>query len=397
MDLLSKRIKGLSESETIEMASKARQLKSEGKDIISLSLGEPDFDTPEHIKNAAKKALDEGFTKYSPVPGYLELRESISRKFKRDNNLDYAPAQIVVSTGAKQSLANVFMCLLNPGDEVVVFTPYWVSYREIIKLAEGEPVFLEGKIENDFKIKPEELESKISDRTKAIIYSSPSNPTGGVYTKNELEEIAKIVSKYPNIIIISDEIYEYINFEGKHESIAQFDFIKEQVVTVNGFAKGFAMTGWRVGYIGAPQWLAAACTKMQGQFTSGTNSIAQRACITALDSDMEPTRRMQTAYKERRDLVLGLLNEIPGIGTYIPKGAFYIFPDVSYYFGKSNGEEIINNASDLAMYLLNDALVATVSGSAFGAPSCIRISFAASNEELVESMKRIKNSLSKLS
>ena len=396
MNLLSKRINSLSESETIEMAKKARELKQKGIDIINLSLGEPDFDTPQHIKDAAKIALDEGFTKYSPVPGYLELREAISLKFKRDNNLDYSPNQIVVSTGAKQSLANILLCLLDKGDEVIVCAPYWVSYREIIKLAEATPVYVDGVIENDFKASASQIEQAITPKTKAVIYSSPSNPTGGVYTKSELEAIANVIAKHPNIMIISDEIYEYINFDGKHESIAQFDFIKNQVVTVNGFAKGFAMTGWRVGYMGAPEWLAKACDKMQGQFTSGTNSMAQIACITALNGDMTPTLKMREAYKRRRDLVLNLLSEIEGVKTYIPKGAFYIFPDVSYFFNKKSGETIITDATDLAMYLLSDANVSVVTGTAFGAPNCIRISFAASDDELKEAMFRIKNSLEKL-
>ena len=398
MDLLSKKINSLSESETIEMAKKARELKAQGKDIISLSLGEPDFDTPEHIKEAAKKALDEGFTKYTPVSGYQDLREAISAKFKRDNNLDYSPNQIVVSTGAKQSLANVMLCLLNEGDEVVVCAPYWVTYREIIKLTGAAPVYVDGVIENDFKATAEQIEGAITPKTRAVIYSSPSNPTGGVYTKNELEAIAKVVAKHPKMMVISDEIYEYINFDGKHESIAQFDFIKDQVVTVNGFAKGFAMTGWRVGYIGAPEWLAKACDKMQGQFTSGTCSIAQRACIEALNGDMTPTYEMRDAYKRRRDLVLTLLGEIDGLKTYLPKGAFYIFPDISSYFGKKteNGDAI-NNATDLSLYLLTDANVSTVTGAAFGAPNCIRISFAASDDELKEAIRRIKSSLEKLS
>lgn len=397
MDLLSKKINSLSESETIEMAKKARELKDKGIDIISLSLGEPDFDTPNHIKEAAKRALDEGFTKYTPVSGYLELRQAISDKFKRDNNLDYNTNQIVVSTGAKQSLANTMLCLLDEGDEVVVCAPYWVSYREIIKLAGATPVYVEGVIENDFKATAEQIEAAITPKTKGVIYSSPSNPTGGVYTKSELEAIATVVAKHPKIMIISDEIYEYINFDGKHESIAQFDFIKDQVVTVNGFAKGFAMTGWRVGYIGAPEWLAKACDKMQGQFTSGTCSIAQRACIEALNGDMNPTWEMREAYKRRRDLVLDLLKDIEGVKTYIPKGAFYIFPDVSAFFNKKSPEgTVVNNATDLSMYLLNDANVSVVTGEAFGAANCVRISFAASDENLKEAMKRIKSSLEKL-
>lgn len=398
MDLLSQRINTLSESETIEMAKKARELKEQGKNIINLSLGEPDFDTPDHIKEAAKKALDDGYTKYSPVSGYPELRKAISEKFKRDNNLDYSPEQIVVSTGAKQSLANIFLCLLNPGDEVIVCAPYWVTYREIIKLGEGIPVYVNGALENDFKASAQQIKAAITPKTKAVIYSSPSNPTGGVYTKEELKDIAEVVAQHPNIMIVSDEIYEYINFDGQHNSIAQFDFIKDQVVTVNGFAKGFAMTGWRVGYIGAPLWLAKACDKMQGQFTSGTNSMAQMACVAALNGDMKPTYAMRDAYHKRRDLVLELLQDMEGVKTYIPKGAFYIFPDVSAYFGKKTPEgEVIDTATALCMYLLRDALVSLVTGEAFGAPNCIRISFAASEDDLREAMSRIKNSLEKLS
>lgn len=325
------------------------------------------------------------------------MRKAISDKFKRDNGLDYAPEQIVVSTGAKQSLANIFLCTINQGDEVIVFTPYWVSYRELIKLSGGTSVLVEGTIENDFKVNPEDLRKAITPKTKAVIYSSPSNPTGGVYSKQELEGLANVLKDYPSILIIADEIYEYINFEGKHESIGQFDSVKDRVVTVNGFSKGFAMTGWRVGYMGAPLWLAKACDKMQGQFTSGTNSIAQRASIEALNGTMEPTFEMTKAYKRRRDLVLDKLNNIKGVKTYLPKGAFYIFPDISYYFGKSYENYTINNADELGMYLLNVAHVSLVTGNAFGAPNCIRISFAASDESLIEAMNRIKNALEQLS
>ncbi len=396
MDLLSSRIKNLSESETIEMAKKARALAAEGKDVINLSFGEPDFNTPNHIKEAAKKALDEGYTFYTPVSGYPELREAISNKFKRDNNLDYSSEQIVVSTGAKQSLANVFLCLLNEGDEVVVFAPYWVTYREIIKLAGGVPVYVDGEIDNEFKVLPEQLKEALNDKTKAVVFSSPSNPTGGVYSREELNELADIIAEHKNVIVVADEIYEYINFTGDHVSIGSFDSLKDRVVTVNGFSKGFAMTGWRVGYIGAPLWLAKACDKMQGQFTSGTNSIAQRACIEALNGTMEPTKEMSAAYLRRRDLVLKRLEAIPGVKTYLPKGAFYIFPDVSDYFGKSSANYQVNDANDMAMYLLNEANVSIVTGNAFGAPKCIRISFAAADEVLVEALDRIELALSKL-
>ncbi len=397
MELLSERIKNLSESETIEMAKKARELGSKGVDVINLSFGEPDFGTPDHIKEAAKQALDDGFTFYTPVSGYPELREAISAKFKRDNKLDYAADQIVVSTGAKQSLANIFLCSLNEGDEVLVFAPYWVTYREIIKLAGGIPVYVDGPIENEFKVNPADVAKAITAKTKAVIFSSPSNPTGSVYTKDELKAIADVLAPHKNVLIIADEIYEYINFTGSHESIGQFENVKDRVVTVNGFSKGFAMTGWRVGYIGAPQWLAKACDKMQGQFTSGTNSIAQRACIAALNGTMEPTKEMAKSYLRRRDLVISQLNAMGGVQTYVPQGAFYIFPEISSYFGKSTENYTINDSNDLAMYLLNEAHVSTVTGKAFGAPNCIRISCAASDEDLTTAMNRIKTALDNLS
>ena len=397
MEALSDRIKNLEESATIAMAAKARELKAQGLDVISLSLGEPDFPTPKHIQEAAKEAIDEGkYFGYSPVPGYLDLRQAIADKLKRDNQLEYTPNQIVVSTGAKQSIANVMMCLVNPGDEVVVFSPYWVSYADIIKLAGGTPVPITGTIENNFKATAEQLSEAITPRTKAIIYSSPCNPTGGVFSDEELRAIAKVVAQHENLYVIADEIYEYINFAGDHVSMAALPDMYERTITVNGFSKGFAMTGWRLGYIAAPEWIAKACGKIQGQSTSGANSIAQRAAITALKGDMEPTHDMAKAYRRRRDLVLGLLEEIPGVKTYVPNGAFYIFPDVSAYFGTSDGEYTINDSGDFCMYVLKKAHVSLVTGAAFGAPNCVRLSYAASDEQLKEAIRRIKEVLEKL-
>lgn len=397
MEQLSDRIKAMEESATIAMAQKARELKSKGVDVISLSLGEPDFKTPAHICEAAKAAIDEGkYFSYSPVPGYLDLRQAIADKLKRENQLTYTPEQIVVSTGAKQSIANTFMCLLNPGDEVIVYAPYWVSYAEIIKLAEGVPVFIDGTIENNFKATAEQLKAAITPKTKAVIFSSPCNPTGAVFNREELEAIASTLADRPDIIVVADEIYEHINFSGEHVSIASMPGMMERTVTINGFSKGYAMTGWRLGYIAAPLPIAKACGKIQGQFTSGTNGIAQRAAIAALNGDMGPTKEMGEAYLRRRELVLEKLQEVPGIKTNVPSGAFYIFPDVSDYFGKSDGETTINNASDFCMYILNTAHVSLVTGEAFGAPTCVRLSYAASDEALVEAIERIKNALSKL-
>lgn len=397
-ELLSDRIKKLEESATIAMAQKARELKSQGIDVISLSLGEPDFKTPQFIQDAAKEAIDEGkYFGYSPVPGYPELRQAIANKLKRDNHLTYTPEQIVVSNGAKQSIANVMMCMLNPGDEVIVYSPYWVSYVELIKLAEGVPVLIQGSIENNFKATADQLEAAITPRTKAVIYSSPCNPTGAVFSRAEMEAMAKVLAPHKNIFVIADEIYEYINFSGEHVSIATLPGMYEQTITVNGFSKGYAMTGWRLGYIAAPAWIAKACNKMQGQFTSGANSIAQRAAIAALNGDMAPTKEMAQAYLRRRDLVLALLKEIPGIKTYVPSGAFYIFPDVSEFFGKSDGETTIQSAEDFCMYILNKAHVSLVTGDAFGAPECVRLSFAASEEDLKKAMHQIKEALAKLS
>ena len=394
---LSERIQKLAESATIAMAQKAREFKAKGFDVISLSLGEPDFKTPQHIQNAAKAAIDEGkYFGYSPVPGYLDLRQAIADKLQRDNSLTYTPNQIVVSTGAKQSIANVFMCLLNPGDEVIVYSPYWVSYAEIIKVAEGVPVSIMGSLENNFKASADQLKAAITDRTKAVIFSSPCNPTGAVFTRQEMEAMAEVLRQHPNIYVVADEIYEYINFQDEHVSIAAMPGMYDNTITVNGFSKGFAMTGWRLGYIAAPEWIAKACGKIQGQFTSGTNSIAQRAGIAALTGDMSVTQEMKAAYKRRRDLVLELLKDVPGVQTYVPTGAFYLFPDVSAYFGKSDGETTIENASDFCMYILYQAHVSLVTGEAFGAPNCIRMSFAASDEQLKEAIRRIKEVLSKL-
>lgn len=379
------------------MNRKSREMKENGIDVISLSLGEPDFNTPDFIKDAAKKAIDDNYTYYPPIAGYKDVREAISKKFKRDNGLDYTPDQIVVSTGAKQSIANVVLCTINPGDEVLLPAPYWVSYYEIVKLAGGVPVVIPTKIENDFKITGEELESFINEKTKMMMFSSPCNPSGSVYTAEELQDLARVIKLHPNLLVISDEIYELINFEGHHASLAANSEIYDQVITINGVSKGFAMTGWRCGYIGAPLWLAKACDKMQGQFTSATSSITQRAVLAALEADPSSVDYMKDAFKKRRDLVLGLLNEIDGIDTNLPIGAFYIFPNVTELFGKQyNGTEI-KDSSDLCMYLLEEAHVGLVPGDAFGSPNCIRISYAASEETLMEAMKRIKTAIEKLS
>ena len=372
-------------------------MKERGIDVISLSLGEPDFNTPEFIKDAAKKAIDDNYTYYPPIAGYKDVREAISHKFKRDNNLDYSADQIVISTGAKQSIANVVLCTINPGDEVLLPAPYWVSYFEIVKLAGGTPVVIPTKIENDFKITGSELEAYISEKTKMMIFSSPCNPSGSVYTQEELKDLAAVIKNYPNLLVISDEIYELINFEGGHASLAANKEIYEQVVTINGVSKGFAMTGWRCGYIGAPLWLAQACDKMQGQFTSATSSITQRAVLEAVNADPASINYMREAFKKRRDLVLGLLNEIPGVETNLPKGAFYIFPNVSQLFGKAHNGREIESSADLCMYLLEEAHVGLVPGDAFGSPNCIRISYAASEETLLEALKRIKSAIEKLS
>jgi aspartate aminotransferase len=392
-NLLSDRINNLSTSQTLAMAALARELKAQGKDIISLSLGEPDFNTPDFIKEAAKKAIDENYSTYSPVDGYLELKEAICRKFKRDNNLEYNPANIVVSTGAKQSLYNIAQVMLNDGDEVILPAPYWVSYFEIIKLSGGIPIEVPTSVETDFKMTAEQLEKAITPKTKMMWFSSPCNPSGSVYNREELTAIGKVLEKHPHIYIVSDEIYEHINFSGTFCSIGSIPGLFERTITVNGVAKAFAMTGWRIGYIGAPEFIAKACTKMQGQVTSGANSIAQRATITAVDADPKVLNEMVTAFKNRRDLVVSLAAAIPGLKTTIPDGAFYLFPDVSSYFGKTLRGNLINNADDLSMYLLSEANVATVTGDAFGNPNCIRISYATSEELLTEAFKRIKEAL----
>jgi len=398
MEMLSDRIRNMAESATLAMAAKARELKAKGVNVISLSLGEPDFKTPKHIQEGAKDAIDtEKYFGYPPVNGYLDVRQAISDKFKRENDLAYSADQIVISNGAKQSIANIFQAIINEGDEVVVFAPFWVSYSALIELAGGIPVYVKGDIVSDFKVTADQLAAAITPKTKALIFSSPCNPTGSVFTKGELEELSKVVLKHDDLVVIADEIYEHINYTGAHASIGALPGMIDRTVTVNGMAKGFAMTGWRVGYIGAPLWLAKACNKVQGQFTSANCGIAQRAAFTALTSDLGPTYEMSKEYLRRRDLVKDLLDEIPGFKTNIPQGAFYFFPDVSAYFGKSDGETTINTAGDLCIYILDHAQVSLVTGEAFGDDNCIRLSYAASEEDLREAIKRIKESLSKLS
>ena len=379
------------------MAKLSRELKAKGINIVDLSLGEPDFKTPEHICNAAVKAMNDGFTKYTPVAGFGDLLDAISIKLKRDNNLDYPASQIIVSTGAKQSLLNAVMCLVDPGDEVIRPTPFWVTYAAQVQLAGGVVKYVPCGIENDFKLTPEQLEASISPRTKLFMYSSPCNPTGSVYSREELAGLAEVFKRHPQVYIISDEIYEYINYTGRHESIAQFDDIKDRVVIINGMSKGFAMTGWRLGYMAGPRELVQACDKYQGQVTSGTNSITQKASITALLSDLAPTYKMVEAFKQRKDYVIPALKKMPGVKCNNPEGAFYAFPDISSFFGKSYGGVKINNDEDFSMFLLNEAHVATVCGSAFGAPNCIRLSFATSMTNLMEAMERISTALLKLS
>lgn len=397
MDIISHRINNLSESATLAMSRKSAQLKANGYDVIDLSLGEPDFFTPDFVKQAAKEAIDKNYTFYTPVSGYMDLRKAIVTKLKRDNNLDYEPEQIVVSTGAKQSLANCILCLVNPGDEVIIPTPYWVSYSEMIKLADGVATYIPTTIDTDFKATPAQVEAAITPRSKVFMFSSPSNPTGSAYTREELAAFAEIFAKHDNLYIISDEIYEMINFNGGHHSIAEFAAIKDRVILVNGVSKGFAMTGWRVGYIAAPKIIAKACDKLQGQITSATCSIAQRAMMTALLSNpKETTSAMVKVFKERRDLVIKLLNKIPGIKCNVPQGAFYVFPEISYFYGKSDGKTTINNDTDLSMYLLNKVYVALVPGDAFGAPNYIRLSYATSNEILIKAIERIAEALNDL-
>lgn len=397
MHILSDRINRLAESATLAMARMSRELKAEGKDVIALSLGEPDFNTPEFIKDAAKDAINNNFSHYTPVPGLDDLRISIANKFKRDNKLKFSKDEIVVSTGAKQSLANICLSLLNPGDEVLIPCPYWVSYAEIIKLSEGVPVEIPSSVEQNFKVSAKDIENSISEKTKMFMFSSPCNPSGSVYTEKELRAFAKVFEKHPNIFIVSDEIYEHINFTNEHFSIGRIDSIKDRVITVNGVSKGFAMTGWRVGFIGAPLWIAKACNKIQGQVTSATCAIAQKATEEAMNADpVLVTNNMKNSFLKRRNLLLEKLNEIKGVKCNIPDGAFYVFPDVSYFHGKTDGKIKINNSNDLCMYLLNSCYVALVSGAPFGNPECVRISYAASEEKLIEAVKRIKIQLEKL-
>jgi len=394
MEDVSLRVSSLAISQTLAMSQKSRDLQEQGHDVINLSVGEPDFNTPQHIKEAAIKAINENYSHYTPVPGYPALLEAIANKLKRENNLEYAKDQIVVSCGAKHSLANIILSLVNKGDEVIVPAPYWVSYVEMVKLAEGENVIIQTNIDNDFKITPEQLKGAITSKTKVLFLCSPSNPTGSLYTKEELKAIAEVIANADHdIYIISDEIYEHINFESTHESIAQFDFIKDKVIIVNGVSKGYAMTGWRIGFIAAPKWIAKACNKIQGQVTSGASSISQMASVAAFNIESDCIKDMVTAFKRRRNLVVELMKDIEGLKNNIPQGAFYLFPEASSYFGKSDGETIINNSEDLCMYILEKAKVATVPGSAFGSPDYIRFSYATSDEKLIEAMKRMKNVL----
>lgn len=393
---LASRIERLHESQTIAMARISRELREQGYDIISLSLGEPDFVTPAYIREAAKKAIDAGYTHYPPISGYMDLRQAICDKFKRENNLHYTPDQIVVSTGAKQCIANAVLCTINPGDEVIVPSPYWVSYSQIIQLAGGVPVYISTDIQSDFKISASQLQQAITSKTRMFIFSSPCNPTGSVYSYDELKSLASVFEKHENILILSDEIYEHINFVGRHESIAQFENIHHRVIVVNGVSKSYAMTGWRIGYLAADKIIAQACDKMQGQFTSAASSIAQRAALAAISHYDDENKQMLDAFRRRRDLVIKLLKEIPGLKVNQPLGAFYVFPDVSYFFGKQYNGTVINTPDDLCMYLLRDARVSLVTGEAFGDDKCVRISYAASDEDLVKAIGRIAESLSKL-
>jgi len=396
MAQVSRRISELSTSETLAMSAKSAELRSRGIDVINLSVGEPDFFTPDHIKLAAKQAIDENYSFYSPVPGFLELRQAICQKLKSENNLNYSPAQIVVSNGAKQSVCNVLLSIVGHNDDVIIPAPFWVSYPEMVKLADATPVFISANIENDFKITPEQLEEVITPKTRAIIFCSPSNPTGSVYSQTELAELAQVLERHPNIIILSDEIYEHINYQGEHQSIAQFESLRERTVVINGVSKCYAMTGWRIGWIAAPKWIVDACNKLQGQFTSGACSVSQKAAQAAYEGDQTCVKEMQQAFKRRRDLVVDLASKIDGLKVNRPQGAFYIFPECKEFFGKSLGDRKILNASDLAMYLLDEAHVASVAGDAFGAPECIRMSYATSDDKLAEAFERIKIALGKL-
>jgi aspartate aminotransferase len=397
MNNLSNRINAIEESATLAMAAKAREFKNKGIDVINLSLGEPDFKTPQHICDAAKKAIDDGkYFSYPPVAGYQDLREALAAKYVKENNVPYKAENIVVSNGAKQSIANVMLALLNPGDEVIVFAPYWVSYDALVRLAEATPVLVKGGIENDFKVTAAQVENAITPKTKAIIFSSPCNPTGSVFSKKELESIAAVVLKHPNLLVIADEIYEHINFTGDQTSMASLPGMFDRTITVNGFAKGFAMTGWRVGYIGAPKWVADGCNKVQGQITSANCSISQRGALAAITGDLAPTKMMVEEYHKRRDIVYNLLKEIPGVKANCPTGAFYFFPDVSYYYGKKDGDRVIKNGDDFCFYMLEKGWVSLVPGGAFGDENCVRLSYAASEKELVEAMKRMKEALAVL-
>lgn len=396
MNQLSNRLNSLSPSETLAMSQKSNELKAQGVDVINMSVGEPDFNTPNHIKEAAKKAVDDNYSRYSPVPGYPALRNAIVEKLKKENDLDYTATQISCANGAKQSVCNVIMALVNQGDEVIIPAPYWVSYPEMVKLAEGTPVSVYAGIEQDFKITPAQLEATITPKTKALILCSPSNPTGSVYTKEELAGLAAVLAKYPQVIVIADEIYEHINYIGKHQSIAQFPEIRDRVVIVNGVSKAYAMTGWRIGFIAGPQWIVSACNKLQGQYTSGPCSVSQKAAEAAYTGTQAPVKEMREAFERRRDLIVKLAKEIPGFEVNVPQGAFYLFPKCSSYFGKSAGGRTIKDASDLTMYLLEVGHVACVGGAAFGAPECIRMSYATSDENIIEAMRRIKEALAKL-
>lgn len=396
MEHISKRVQSLSVSQTLAMAQKSREMKEQGIDVISLSLGEPDFNTPDDIKEAAKKAIDDNYSFYPPVPGYTDLRVAIAEKFRTENSLNYSPDQIIVSAGGKHTLINIILAVVDPGDEVVILAPYWVSYLDQIIFSQGKPVIVQTSIDSDFKVTPAQLEKAITPRTRLMIFNSPSNPTGMVYTREEMAALVAVIEKHPEVIVISDEIYEHITFSGKHVSLATFTSIADRVVTVNGVSKGYAMTGWRIGYMGAPLWLAKACNKLQGQFTSGVCSIAQRAALAAITSKSDSKEKMRAAFMRRRDLICSLLADVDGLKVRVPQGAFYVMPEVTHYFGKNWNGSVINNSDDLALYLLGEAHVAVVGGGAFGAPDCIRISYATSDDKLKEAVRRIKDALGKL-
>lgn len=396
MENLSDRLNRLSPSATLAMSQKSSELKAQGVDVINLSVGEPDFNTPDHIKEAAKKAIDENYSRYSPVPGYPALKNAIAAKLKNENGLDYKPSQILCSNGAKQSVCNAIMALINSGDEVIIPAPYWVSYPQMVKLADGEPVIIEAPIEQDFKITPEQLEAAITPKTRALVLCSPSNPTGSVYSTEELEALKNVLLKHERVIVLADEIYEHINYVGKHASMAQFDDIKDRVVIINGVSKAYAMTGWRIGFIAAPEWIVKGCNKLQGQYTSGPCSVSQKAAEAAYTGDQQCVEDMRKAFERRKNLIVKLAKEIPGFEVNEPHGAFYLFPKCSYYFGKKDGDRVINNSTDFAMYLLEVGHVATVGGDAFGSPECFRMSYATSDENIVEAMKRIKETVARL-